>query len=48
MNISYNAQRNPHLGAPGVTNMQKVIGHAFPSNLNGYEDVYSELEEAIA
>ena len=23
--------------------MQKVIGHAFPSNLNGYEDVYLEL-----
>ncbi len=33
---------------PKRVGMQKVIGHAFPSNLNGYEDVYSELEEAIA
>ena len=33
---------------PKRVGMQKVIGHAFPSNLNGYEDVYIELEEAIA
>lgn len=33
---------------PKRVGMQKVIGHAFPSNLNGYEDVYLELEEAIA
>ena len=33
---------------PKRVGMQKVIGHAFPSNLNGYEDVYSELEEVIA
>ena len=33
---------------PKRVGMQKVVGHAFPSNLNGYEDVYLELEEAIA
>ena len=32
---------------PATVAMQKVIGHAWPSNLRGYEDAWKELRKAV-